>query len=37
MALLIGKDAFTHAAAAPTPIDEPGALGWDWGKTHPHE
>ena len=36
MALLIGKDAFTHATAASAPINEPSALSWDWGAEQPH-
>src|SRR5580704_7628920 len=36
MALLIGKDAFTHADAATASNQEPSALGWDWGVEQPH-
>ena len=31
MALLIGKDAFTRANAAPASFHEPSAVHWDWG------
>ncbi len=36
MALLIGKDAFTHAAAASASSSEPASLSWDWGVEQPH-
>ena len=35
MALLIGKDAFTRANAAPASFHEPSAVDWDWGAEQP--
>ncbi len=35
MAVLVGRDAFTHASAA-TSSEGSKAIAWDWGQEQPH-